>query len=76
MIRQDMAEPVKFSTKIDEGVLDELREYAKQSDQSISRIVSEAVAQYLARARVRPAFREAAADVIDRNAELLARLAK
>ena len=66
----------KFSTQIDEAVLKDLKNYIKQSDRSISKVVSEAVREYVAKAQVRPAFRKAMDEVIDEHAELLERLAK
>ncbi len=68
--------PVKFASQIDGKVLEDLREYAKESNRSISGILTEAVGEYLERARVRPAFREAAEVVMHENAELLERLAR
>ena len=41
----------KFATQIDEEVLKDLRSYADQSERSISNIVSDAVAEYIHRAR-------------------------
>jgi predicted transcriptional regulator len=66
----------KFATQIDEKVLKDLKSFAKSTDRSISGIVSEAVAEYLGRAKVRPAFRKAMDEVLDDHAELLRRLAK
>ena len=66
----------KFATQIDESVLEKLKHYAMESDRSISRIVTEAVAEYLERMRVRPVFRSAMNEVIDENKELLEQLAK
>jgi len=66
----------KFSTQIDEAVLKDLKTYIKQSDRSISKVVSEAVREYIAKAQVRPAFRKAMDEVIEEHAELLDRLAK
>ena len=66
----------KFATQIDEKALEDLRAYAKSSGRSISGVVSEAVADYLKRASVRPAFRSAMDEVLDDHAELLERLAK
>jgi predicted transcriptional regulator len=66
----------KFATQLDEQVLKKLKRYAEASDRSISGIVSEAVAQYLDRAEVRPAFCSAMDEVLSENAELLKRLAK
>lgn len=68
--------PRKFATQIDEQVLSRLKKFADENDRSISRIVSEAVAEYLERAQVRPAFRSAMDEVLDDHAELLERLAK
>lgn len=66
----------KFATQLDEAVLRRLRRFARDQDRSISRIVSEAVAEYLDRAEVRPAFRRAADEVLEENRELLERLAR
>lgn len=66
----------KFATQIDEKVLKDLKSYADQSDRSISSVVNEAVAEYLSRASLRPAFRKAMEEVLDDHAELLERLAK
>ncbi len=66
----------KFATQIDETVLKDLKSFVKDADRSISSVVSEAVAEYLQRARLRPAFQKAMNEVIDEHAELLSRLAK
>ena len=66
----------KFATQLDETTLEELRSYSKTTGRSISSVVSEAVAEYLKRARVRPAFRDAMRETLDDHAELLKRLAK
>lgn len=66
----------KFATQIDEKVLKDLKSYIEQSDRSISSVVTEAVAEYLQRAKLRPAFRSAMDEVLDEHAELLQRLAK
>ena len=67
---------IKFATQINEATLEDLRAYAKSSGRSISSVVSEAVGEYLNRASVRPAFRDAMDEVLDEHAELLTRLAK
>ena len=67
---------IKFATQIDEKVAKDLRQFAQQSDRSISRIVTEAIAEYLQKYRVRPAFRLAMSQVLEENKELLERLAK
>ncbi len=66
----------KFATQIDEKVLKDLKSYAAQSDRSISSVVTEAVAEYLQRSKVRPAFKSAMDEVLNEHEELLARLAK
>ena len=68
--------PKKFATQIDEDVLKDLKAFVKMTDRSISRVVSEAVKEYIAKAQVRPAFRSAMDEVLDEHAELLERLAK
>lgn len=68
--------PKKFATQIDETVLKDLKAYAKNTDRSISGIVSEAVKEYIAKAQVRPAFRSAMDEVLSEHSELLKRLAK
>ncbi len=71
-----MAQPVKFSSKMDREVLDALRAHAAETSRTLSSILTEAAASYLAEARLRPAFRDAAANVLDEHAELMQRLAK
>ncbi len=66
----------KFSTKINKEVLARLRDYAQSSKRSIAQIVSEAVAEYIERIEVRPAFRSAVDAVISENEELLKDLAR
>ena len=66
----------KFATQIDEKVLKELRSYAKATDRSISSVVTEAVEEYIHRAKIRPGFRAAMDEVLDDHQELLKRLAK
>ena len=66
----------KFATQIDETALEELKSYAKSTGRSISFVVTEAVTEYLERARIRPAFRKAMNETLKQNAELLKRLAK
>lgn len=67
---------VKFATQIDEAVLKDLKAFAKTTDRSISKVVSEAVRDYLERSQVRPAFRSAMKEVLNEHSDLLARLAK
>lgn len=67
---------VKFATQTDAQVAQELRAYAAEADRSICGIVNEAVAEYLKRRRVRPAFRAALDEVLSDHEQLLGRLAK
>jgi predicted transcriptional regulator len=71
-----MAAMTKFASQMDDRLLAELKAYAKASDRKLSGVIGEAVAEYLARARVRPAFREATEEVLAEHAELLQRLAR
>lgn len=71
-----MSKAVKFASQIDEKVLKELKSYVKETDRSISSVLTDAVQEYLARARVRPAFQNAAQEILKDHAELLRRLAK
>ncbi len=66
----------KFATQIDEKVLKDLKSFVSQTDRSISSVVSEAVAEYIHRARLRPAFSKAMDEVLNEHSELLQRLAK
>lgn len=66
----------KFATQVDVTVLKELRLYAKSQDKSISKLVSEALSEYLKKKQVRPIFESAMNEVISENEELLKRLAK
>lgn len=67
---------IKFATQIDEKVLKDLKSYVNETDRSISSVVTEAVAEYLQRSKLRPAFRSAMDEVLDEHEELLTRLAK
>lgn len=57
-------------------MLEQLKEFARISDRSISKIVNEAISDYLKRVQVRPVFLDAMDEVISENEELLKRLAK
>lgn len=67
---------IKFATQIDEKVLKDLKSYVNETDRSISSVVTDAVAEYLQRSMVRPAFRNAMDEVLEDHNELLQRLAK
>ena len=57
-------------------VLQGLRAHAEREGRTLSSVLSEAGAEYLERAALRPVFRDAAKAVLDRHADLLERLAK
>ena len=67
---------IKFATIIDEKVLKELKIFAKETERSLSKIVTEAIDEYLKKSRVRPAFKSAVEETLSENEELLKRLAK
>lgn len=71
-----MSKSVKFASQIDEKTLKELKTFVKETDRSISSVLTDAVQDYLSRVRLRPAFRKAAEDVLSEHAELFRRLAK
>lgn len=68
--------PKKFATQIDEQVLEDLKSYVRTSERSIGKVVSMAVAEYLQKVKVRPAFEAAMDEVLTEHEELLRRLAK
>ncbi len=67
---------VKFATQVDAKVLKDLRAVAKETDKTISKLVTEALAAHIQRVRLRPAFERAVDEVLDEHEELLRRLAK
>jgi hypothetical protein len=66
----------KFATQVDADLLAEVRATAKETGQSISKLVEDALREHLRRIRVRPAFTTAMDEVLNEHQELLARLAK
>jgi uncharacterized membrane protein YheB (UPF0754 family) len=66
----------KFATQIDAQVLEEVRAAAKETGQSISKLVEDALVEHLRRVRVRQAFRDAMDEVLEEHAEVLKRLAR
>ena len=67
---------IKISARVDEAVWKDLKALATESGLSISAALTEAIAQYVARRRVRPEVRSALADSIRDNVELGERLAR
>ena len=66
----------KFASLVEAKILKDLRDYSELTDRSSSSLVSEALAEYLSKVKVRPAFRNAMDEVISAHEELLSRLAK
>lgn len=67
---------MKISSKVDERVWNELKDLADETDRTISGVLTEAIAEYLQRRRVRPVVRESLEASIAENerlGELLAR---
>jgi hypothetical protein len=64
---------VKFATRLDSRIADDLWRFAAETAHSISGVVSAAVAEYLAKYQVRPASRVALDEVVGDHAEVLAR---
>jgi len=61
---------IKISSKVDESAWNELREFAKESHQSISGLLSEAISEYVTRRRVRPVVLKHLEDSIADNERL------
>lgn len=71
-----MSPMIKFSSQIDAQALEQLRHLARESERSLSRLLTEAVQQYLQTVHVRPAFASAVDAVLEEHADLLQRLAR
>ena len=61
---------IKISSKVEEQVWQELKELARDSHQSVSGLLTEAIRDYLRRRRVRPVVLEHLADSMQDNKEL------
>lgn len=61
---------IKISSKVDEAVWEELRVYARESHQSISGLLSEAIREYIVRKRIRPVVLRHLEDSIADNKKL------
>jgi predicted transcriptional regulator len=67
---------IKISSKVEERVWRDLRALAEESHQNVAGLLTEAIAEYVGRRRVRPTVRQHLEDSIARNrklGELLAR---
>jgi len=67
---------IKISSKVEEKAWNELREYARDSHQNISGLLTEAITDFLRRRRVRPVVLEHLEKSMDENEELGQLLAK
>ena len=67
---------VKVSSQVEERTWEDLKALAADSQQSISGVLTEAIAEYVQRRRVRPEVRSALAKSIDANRKLGELLAK
>lgn len=61
---------IKISSKVEEAAWESLRELAQESNQHISGVLTEAIVEYVARRRVRPAVLEHLEDSIRDNEKL------
>ena len=66
----------KISSKVDEAVWRDLQELARESHQSISGLLTEAIREFVSRRRVRPEVFQHLESSIDQNEELGRRLAE
>lgn len=67
---------IKISSKVEQREWEALRAIASESQQSISGLLSEAVADYVRKRRLRPAVLSHLEDSIESNEELGRRLAR
>ena len=67
---------IKISSKVEEETWNELRAFARETHQNISGLLTEAIADYLRRRRVRPVVLEHLEKSLSENEELGHLLAK
>jgi predicted transcriptional regulator len=67
---------IKISSKVEEAVWKDFRELARESHQSISGLLTEAIADFIRKHRVRPDVLRHLEDAIGENEELGRLLAK
>jgi len=67
---------IKISSKVEQSEWEALQAIASESQQSISGLLSEAVADYVRKRRLRPAVLSHLEDSMDANEELGRRLAR
>lgn len=61
---------IKISSKVDNGVWEDLKALARESHQSISGLLTEAIRDYLMRRRIRPRVLKHLEDSMAENEEL------
>lgn len=61
---------IKISSKVDQGAWEELRDLARESNRSISGVLTEAIREYVRKRRVRPVVLRHLEDSIADNEEL------
>ena len=66
----------KISSKVEESVWEDLKSLARESNQSISALLTEAIREYVVRRRVRPEVLRHLDSSIAENEELARRLAE
>ncbi len=71
-----MSTAKKFSSKMDEKTLEDLREFAKQENRDISSLLTEAVQDLLNKKKIKPIFHKASDEAFDEFDEALKELAK
>jgi hypothetical protein len=67
---------VKISSQVEEAVWEDFRALASESHQNISGLLTDAIADYVRRRRLRPEVRQHLSDSISKNKELGELLAK
>lgn len=71
-----MSTAKKFSSKMDEKTLNELREFAQQENRDISSLLTEAVKEFLNKKRIKPIFQEMADEAFEEFDDALEELSK
>lgn len=71
-----MSKSVKFSSKMDEKILVELKNFAAEVKKPLSTVLTEAVENHLRIVRVRPKVMDHLRVIIDENDSALERLSK
>ena len=67
---------IKISSKVEESCWNEIRDLARESNRTVSGVLTEAIAEYVARRRVRPSVLSHLEDSIRENRELGQKLAQ